>query len=83
MAICHEHNLVKPIPIEKRFGIRVRLRATDPFRHLVGADWCREHWFATPQERDRALQEMSERYPYFRPGDRPALIFEKVEKPGT
>jgi len=80
MAIFHEHNLVEPLPAEKRFGFRVRLRATDPFRNLIGAEWNKEHWFATPAERDQALQEMSERYLYFRQGDQPTLTFEKVER---
>jgi hypothetical protein len=62
------------------FGIRVKLRSTDPFRNLVGADWNKEHWFATATERDQALVEMSARYPYFRPGDTPALVFETMGK---
>ena len=61
-------------------GLRVRLRTTDPFKNLVGADWTKEHWFATREERDRALKEMSGRYVYFRPGDQPSLEFEKVDK---
>jgi hypothetical protein len=47
---------------------------------LVGSDWNKEHWFATARERDTALAEMSGRYVYFRPGDKPALAFEKIEK---
>ena len=31
-------------------------------------------------ERDAALAEMSRKHEYSRPGDRPALLFEKVEK---
>jgi hypothetical protein len=46
----------------------------------VGAQWMKEHWFATREERDRALKEMSGRYVYFRPGDQPSLEFEKVDK---
>lgn len=80
MAICHSHNLVTPLPAEKRFGLRVHSRASDPFRRLVGNDWGKEHWFATREERDAALAEMSSRYLYFRPGDRPTLEFEKIEK---
>jgi len=80
MPICHEHNLAAPLPNKCPFGIRVRLRSTDPFRNLVGEDWTREHWFATRDERDEALTQMSGRYVYFRPGDRPALEFEKVER---
>jgi hypothetical protein len=80
MPIVHEHNLARPIPKQCQFGIRVRLRSTDPFKNLVGADWNKEHWFATREERDRALKEMSGRYVYFRPGDQPSLEFEKIDR---
>jgi hypothetical protein len=80
MQICHEHNLASPLHDDGRYGIRVKLRSTDPFRNLVDRDWKKEHWFVTAAERDQALAEMSERYVYFRPGDQPALKFEKIEK---
>lgn len=80
MATCHEHNLARPLPAQCRFGIRVKLRSTDPFKNLVGSEWHKEHWFATRDERDRALKEMSGRYVYFRPGDQPSLQFEKMER---
>ncbi len=80
MPICHEHNLDTPVPRDCPFGIRVKLRSTDPFKNLVGPGWTREHWFETRAERDDALLQMSGRYVYFRPGDRPALEYEKVEK---
>ncbi|HLS79801.1 MAG TPA: hypothetical protein VK025_00145 [Steroidobacter sp.] len=80
MPICHEHNLARPLPSKRPFGIRVKLRSSDPFKNLVDPNWNREHWFATREERDRALKEMSGRYVYFRPGDRPSLEFEKIER---
>jgi hypothetical protein len=80
MPICHEHNLARAQARNCGFGIRVKLRSTDPFKNLIGADWNREHWYATREERDRTLKEMSERYLYFRPGDRPTLEFEKIDK---
>jgi hypothetical protein len=80
MAICHAHNLAHPVHSSGRFGIRVRLRNTDPFRKLLGDDWDKEHWFDTESERDAALVEMSGRYLYFRPGDEPALVFDKIQK---
>ena len=80
MPICHEHNLAEPVPTRSPYGIRVKLRSTDPFRNLIGSDWTREHWFATREERDAALKEMSGRYLYFRPGDQPTLEFEKLDK---
>lgn len=80
MPIAHEHNLAQPIPRDCPFGIRVKLRSTDPFKNLVGGDWIREHWYATREERDRMLKEMSGRYLYFRPGDKPTLEYEKVDR---
>jgi hypothetical protein len=79
MPTCHEHNLRQPLADARPYGIRVRLRRGDPFRSLVGDTWSREHWFATRAERDLRLTEMSSRYPYFRPGDQPALDFEAVD----
>jgi hypothetical protein len=46
----------------------------------VGDDWQAEHWFASRAERDAALVRMSGRYVYFRPGDKPTLDFEKVDR---
>lgn len=80
MSICHPHNLVTPLDSDKRYGIRVKLRGSDPFRNLIGSGWSREHWFGSAAERDAALASMSGKYVYFRPGDRPTLDFEKIEK---
>jgi len=80
MNICQEHNLVSPMPTQKRFGIQVKPRGNDPFANLVGTEWHREHWFATVVERDEALKEMSGKYVYFRPGDKPTLSFEKINR---
>lgn len=80
MPICHEHNLSRPLPKQQGFGIRLKVRSTDPFKNLVGGNWTKEHWFATREERDRALKEMSGRYVYFRPGDQPTLEYEKIER---
>jgi len=57
-----------------------RIRENDPFRALLGPEWQKYHWFATAEERDRALEEMSRKHEYSRVGDRPALVFVKVEK---
>jgi len=83
MGICHEHNLRHPVAPAKPFGVRVSLRAGDPFASLVGTDWHREHWFASERERDEALAEMSRRYPFSRIGDEPALRFERIERAGN
>lgn len=80
MPICHDHNLARSQPKQLPFGIRLKLRSTDPFKNLVGSDWTKEHWFATREERDRAMKEMSGRYVYFRPGDQPTLEYEKIDR---
>ena len=82
MPIVHEHNLARPLPKQCQFGIRVRLRSTDPFKNLVGGDWTREHWYATSEERDAALKEMASEHLYSRIGDKPTLIYEPVERKG-
>lgn len=79
MAICHEHNLSQPVPDSKPFGIRVSLDPGDPFARLVGADWHREHWFASERERDDALTDMAGRHLYSREGDEPSVRYEKIE----
>ncbi len=81
MSQCHEHNLRElDSGLPRPFGVRVALRPDDPFRKLLGADWSRTHWYETLEERDASLVEMSRKHEYSRPGDRPALVFEKVEK---
>jgi hypothetical protein len=59
--------------------VRVSLRSGDPFRKLLGDEWNRTHWFANAAERDAAMTEMSRKHEYSRPGDSPALRYEKVE----
>ena len=80
MKTCHEHNLRAPLPDSRRYGIRVRMRRSDPLRSLLGENWQKEHWFATAAERDRALADMSSHYVYFRPGDAPTMEYEKLER---
>jgi len=81
MGISQSHNLRRP-PIEqlRPYGIRVSLPAGDPFRKLLGDEWHRLHWYASADDRDAALVEMSRRHQYSRSGDKPSLLFQKVEK---
>jgi len=79
MEICHSHNLSAPLDVPKPYGVRVSIRATDTFARVLGADWHREHWFATAAERDAALKDMASEHLYSRSGDKPTLIFEAVE----
>lgn len=81
MSISQPQNLRAPV-IEKLrpYGIRVSLPLGDPFRKILGPEWQRLHWYATPDERDAAIAEMSRRHEYSRSGDSPALVFQKIEK---
>jgi len=62
MTTCHDHNLRAPLPETRPYGIRVRLRKGDPFRNLLGDEWEKQHWFASRNERDDVLAQMSGRY---------------------
>ena len=62
------------------YGIRGRRRPGDPFAKLLGLDWQKTHWFFTAAERDRVMEDMARKHEYSRIGDRPALVFEKVER---
>jgi len=80
MGIANPQNMTRSIPqLPRPYGVRVRLRAGDPFAKLLGNDWQKTHWFFTAAERDRTLEDMARRHEYSRIGDQPALVFEKVE----
>jgi hypothetical protein len=81
VSIANEHNLHGgPVPAVRPFGIRVKLKAQDPFRLLLGQDWQKLHWYPTARERDSALADMSRRHEFSRIGDEPAVLFEKIER---
>ena len=80
MKICHDHNLTEPLPVEKPFGIRVTLLPGDSFLNVIDADWERLHWFATAEERDRALADMRAEHLYSRRGDQPTTAFQAIEQ---
>jgi hypothetical protein len=81
MSISQPQNLrIPPVERLKPYGIRVSLPPGDPFRKLVGPEWQRLHWYASPGERDAAIAEMSRRHEYSRATDSPALVFQKIEK---
>jgi len=63
------------------YGIAVTLPAGDPMSapHLLGADWCQWRWYETAEARDRALLEMSDHPRYYRKGDKPSVVFTKVD----
>jgi hypothetical protein len=80
MGISNVHNLRTP-PVEslRPYGLRVSLPSGDPLRKLLGPEWHRIHWYATPQERDADMAEMARRHEYSRASDAPSLRFEKIE----
>jgi hypothetical protein len=78
--VCQPHNLRKVAGQgPKPYGTRISLKHGDPFRKIMGADWQKVYWYASAVERDAALAEMSRKHEYSRSGDKPALVFEKVE----
>ena len=78
-SICQAHNLREPMPDKRPYGLRVTMTQSDPLRNLLGTDWEKVHWYATRAERDAAYEQMSGRYVYFRPGDRPTLEFATID----
>lgn len=81
MEICHDHNLAREIRREPRkYGIRLTLPNNDPLIPLLGENWEKTHWYATLEERDRALREMTEQHIYYRKGDKPSFVYEKLER---
>lgn len=81
MEISNPHNLVERADgPERRFGIRVTLVDSDPFRRLLPEQWERFHWFGDATSRDKALSDMSSRHRYSRIGDAPTLRYEPVER---
>jgi hypothetical protein len=75
MGFSNAHNLSQPpITLPKPYGVRVSLRGNDPF-----ASRPRTAWLHTAAERDAAMAEMSRKHEYSRPGDRPSLVYTKVE----
>ncbi len=80
MEISNEHNLAEQRGLPRPFGIKVTLNREDPFRNLVDDGWENFHWYATDEQRDAALEDLRGTHRYSRRGDRPSLVYEKVEK---
>ena len=80
MEIAHAHNLIAPLDGPKPYGIRVRMQSSDTFARLLGTDWEQQYWYATPDERNHWLREMSSEHLYSRVGDKPTLIYEPIER---
>lgn len=66
----------------KQYGIRVTMPESDPLasEHILGPDWESYRWFDNRERRDRIMRDMQREHPYSRPGDKPTIICEKVER---
>jgi hypothetical protein len=66
----------------KKFGIKIVMPGGDTMAadHLLGEAWAAHRWYDTEQQRDRAMAEMERQPPYYREGDAPSVILEKVEE---
>jgi hypothetical protein len=62
------------------YGIRITLPPGDPLAALLGRETEMYRWYADARERDAALEEMQREHEYSRIGDRPRLVYEKVER---
>jgi hypothetical protein len=82
MEICHGHNRragLRGAP-EKTFGIRLSLPEGDPMRQVLGDDWHQFQWFENETSRESRIEELTGRFVYYRKGDRPTFVIERVER---
>lgn len=47
--------------------------------HLLGDDWTGTRWFSTAEERDAVLVSMQNHPRYYRRGDTPSIVLEKID----
>ncbi|MEM7256474.1 MAG: hypothetical protein AAF404_03695 [Pseudomonadota bacterium] len=66
----------------KKYGIKIVMPGGDTMAadHLLGEGWAAHRWYDTEQQRDQALSEMQQQPPYYRKGDSPTVVLEKVEQ---
>ncbi len=64
-----------------KYGVRMTLPEGDPMRaaHLLGEDWAGERWFDTEEAREAFIRSMEHKFIYYRVGDKPSLVIERVE----
>ncbi|MCP1672937.1 hypothetical protein J2T57_000029 [Natronocella acetinitrilica] len=67
---------------DKPYGIRTTLTEGNPMaaEHLLGRNWEAYRWYATAAERDEVMADMLAEHPWSRPGDKPAIRCEPVER---
>lgn len=65
----------------KSFGISVSMPDNDPMSapHLLGDDWAGTRWYDTAEERDTAFDAMQNHPRYYRKGDTPSIVLEKID----
>lgn len=81
---CHEHNRSTPVPgSPKAWGIRLSLPEQDPMRPLLGEDWHEYQWFATEEAREDKLAQLLGQFVYYRKGDLPSFVVERVNREGA
>jgi hypothetical protein len=79
MDSVHEHNRSRPLPSgPKRYGLRYSLPPADPMRPVLGDDWHQYEWFATEVDREGKIAELTRPFLYYRKGDKPSFVIEKV-----
>ena len=68
-----------------RWGIGVRLPPGDPMAmpHLLGDGWQSVRWYASAAERDAALAHMRDQPPWYRKGDAPTVVIERIDPPAA
>ena len=79
--LSNPHNLTALAKSDnKRYGIRISLTESDPFRSLLAENWQTVHWFTDTAARDTALADMRRRHEFSRIGDVPTLRYESIER---
>ena len=81
MEVCHRHNRRAGLePESGPFGLRLSLPPGDPMRSVLGDDWVQYEWFSSESARETKIEELLGPFPYYRKGDRPSFLVERVER---
>ena len=61
----------------------LRLPPGDPMAlpHLLGEDWQSVRWFDSAAARDAALEHMRRQPAWYRKGDAPSVVLERIDPP--
>ncbi len=49
-------------------------------RDLLGEDWAEFQWFDSEAAREAKLAQLKEQFVYYRRGDRPTFVLERVQR---